>query len=91
MSAIAHVSRDEVNTANSSGNTALHFAAEYNKPLVIEALLKHGASLEKRNKLGFSALQIASLKCYKQCIEVPYILMGQMQYFFLNVSLPRSY
>ncbi len=67
VSAIAHVSDDEVNAVNNVGDSALHLAAEYNRPQVIESLLKHGASLEKRNSFEFTALQIASIKCHRPC------------------------
>ncbi len=76
VSAISHLTHDEVSTVNSSGDTALHLAAEHNRASVIESLLKHGASLEAKNTLGFTALQIAAIKCHKHCLEVSDLSFG---------------
>ena len=75
VSAIAHLSDDDVNRPNAAGDCALHLAAEHNRAATVESLLKHGASLEKKNGIGFTALQVAAIKCHRQCMEVNQRLM----------------
>jgi len=41
--------------ADSQGNTALHWAAQFNQPEVIDVLLRAGASLNVVNRLGDTA------------------------------------
>lgn len=41
-----------VNAADATGNTALHFAAYFKRDAIVQLLASHGADLEQRNKFG---------------------------------------
>ena len=46
VAVVAHVFSD-IDVQNEDGDTALHLAAEFDQPSVIEALLKHKADFHK--------------------------------------------
>ena len=49
VAVVAHVFSD-IDVQNEDGDTALHLAAEFDQPSVIEALLKHKADFHKVHK-----------------------------------------
>ena len=49
-----------VNVANQQGNTALHGAAAAGYPAIVQLLVDHDAKLDAQNKLGQTALTVAS-------------------------------
>ena len=55
---------------NNDGNSALHLSIELDNVHILEILLKHGANGQVENKFGLNALQLASLKCHLNCLEV---------------------
>ncbi|KAL2773209.1 arf-GAP with SH3 domain, ANK repeat and PH domain-containing protein 3 isoform b, partial [Daubentonia madagascariensis] len=52
------------------GNTALHYAALYNRPDCLKLLLKGRASVGTVNEAGETALDIARKKQHKECEEL---------------------
>ncbi len=73
-SAISHIDAsnegDIIDGTNINSDTALHLACEHGHEAVIEALLKHGAAMDKVNAVGFTPLQIAAIKLRRGCAEV---------------------
>lgn len=49
----------DVNQVSSDGNTALIFAARYNKLDLVKELIEHGANATIKNKAGQTAVSIA--------------------------------
>ncbi len=69
----ALATKDNVNLANTEGNTLLHLATKAGVPEAVEALLEKGAKPSMRNKAGKTALDLAydmqnSLK-HAECAE----------------------
>lgn len=53
---------ENVNGANSQGNTALHYAVATNNADMVKLLLKHNADMNAKNNKGWSPLSIAEKK-----------------------------
>ena len=50
----------DINTSlNIVNDTALHIAARYNRPALIEPMIQHGVDVPRRNSTGNTALDIA--------------------------------
>jgi len=49
----------DINQANGKGETALHGAANRGSDLLVKFLVEHGAKLDAKSKIGFTALDIA--------------------------------
>jgi ankyrin repeat protein len=55
--------RVDVNHADKSRMTALHYAAQYGYLNIVTALLDAGASAEAQNSEGKTALEVATADC----------------------------
>ena len=51
----------DVNAADTTGNTALHFAAYFKRDAIVQLLADHGAQLELQNKFGETARWLSEL------------------------------
>ena len=63
---------EDINRANTRGETALHGAANRGADTIVEFLVAHGAKLDVRSKQGFTALDIAMGKSSFGALPVPH-------------------
>jgi len=54
--------KPEVNAQDKAGFTALMWAATGNHPEIVERLIEHGANVNSRDRNGYSALWLATLR-----------------------------
>jgi ankyrin repeat protein len=60
----------DINTADSSGNTPLHYAAAYGWSNIVEYLIKNGAELNKKNLWNSSPASIAMQKGHFLALDI---------------------
>jgi ankyrin repeat protein len=64
------VTKDNINTHDERGSTALILAAYHNNLEVSKYLLEQGADTEARDKMGYTALMGASFKGYAEMVKL---------------------
>jgi len=80
--------RDMPNPKSPSGNCAVHYAAIYNKPQIIERLMDAmSADMQQKNKLGSTALHLACAAGSADAVEV---LVGYTNEFDLANGLGNT-
>lgn len=69
----------DLEQADSMGFTYLHFAAQFENPTVVKALLENGANANAETLLGASSLHLAVARCnfytVERCLEVIRLLL----------------
>lgn len=69
----------DLEQADKMGFTYLHFAAQFENPVIVKALLENGANTNAETLMGASALQFAVVRCknydLKRCLEVIKLLL----------------
>jgi len=61
----------------SLGKTPAHYAARYNKPEILELLIKNGANLKKRCDQGYTVKKYAELAQAKEALNIINAAMGK--------------
>ncbi len=59
----------DLEQADSMGFTYLHFAAQFENPAIVKALLENGANANAETLLGASSLQLAVARCKNYAVE----------------------
>lgn len=69
----------DLEQADNMGFTYLHFAAQFEEPVIVKALLENGADANAETLMGASALQFAVVRCknydLKRSVEVIKLLL----------------
>lgn len=71
--ALQYASEEDINIRNNHGLTVVHFVADYNKPEIMEQIIKKGADVKVKCKKGSTPLHLAaqrgSLLCTQMMLE----------------------
>ncbi|MDE7200703.1 MAG: hypothetical protein K2O91_02100 [Lachnospiraceae bacterium] len=62
----------DLEQADNMGFTYLHFAAQFENPVIVKALLENGANANAETFLGASSLQFAVIRCKNYALERSY-------------------
>ena len=54
------------------GFTYLHFAAQFENPVIVRALLENGANVNAETLMGASSLQLAVVRCKNYALDRSY-------------------